>query len=88
MAVYPIDVANRVRISGNRLKGNDAAAASAALLVPFYDASIRFTNNVVEGRTHTALVSCDALTFRIPRDNRLHNPIGPELGGTCIAGAR
>jgi predicted outer membrane repeat protein len=85
--VIVMDRAGRADITENVFEGNTASQASAAKLVGFYAENIRFSRNIVRGRTTAALVECDSLPYVI-RHNRMNNPLGNEVGGTCIADNR
>lgn len=82
-----IDVIDRARITENRFEGNKADKGSAATLFGFYEENVRFNRNLVRGRTAAALVECESWAY-VVRHNLMNNPLGNEVGGTCIVDSR
>ncbi|ANH67027.1 hypothetical protein ABE85_04605 [Mitsuaria sp. 7] len=82
-----IDPMDRAYVIGNVFEGNRADQGSAVRLQGFYAQNIQFTLNDVRGRTAAALVECQILPYVI-RHNRMNNPLGGEMSGTCILGDR
>jgi len=81
------DRMDRAHITGNVFEDNTAAQGSAVMLFGFYAENIQFNRNIVRGRTAAALVECGILPY-VVRHNRMNNPLGNEVGGTCISDNR